>query len=96
VLTAALAARRGGRVPDSVLTMILSTDMSNPIALSVILLIAPWLLLNVVVVVVPLVLLGHAAAHHRPTGAPASLAFSLTLFVAVVLFAVARRPTASN
>jgi hypothetical protein len=96
VLSAALAARRGGRVPDSVMTMILSTDMSNPIALSVILLIAPWLLLNVVVVAVPLVLLGHAAAHHRPTGGPASLAFSITLFVAVVLLSVARRPTASN
>jgi Family of unknown function (DUF6297) len=91
VLSAALAARRGGRVPDSVLTMILSTDMNNPIALSVILFIAPWLLLNVIVLVIPLLLLGHAAAHHLPTGGPASLAFSLTLFVAVALLAVARR-----
>jgi hypothetical protein len=67
VLAAAHGARRGGRISEDLLTRILTTDPSNPASAAIaVLLVAPWLIGAAVTVGLPIALLGHVAAHHRP------------------------------
>ncbi len=97
VLCVALAARRGGRVGDSVLMRVLSSATMDPMGgVSAIVWLAPWLLLEIVVVALPLLLIGHAAAHHRPVLTAGLWAGVLTVAVAGALLRVARSSRAQQ
>ena len=92
VLCAALAARSGGRIGGSVLLRVLSSGAIDPLGgVSAIVWVAPWLLLEIVVVALPALLLGHAAAHHRGVLAAGLWAGALSVAVAVTLRNVAVR-----
>jgi hypothetical protein len=95
VLCAALAARSGGRIGESVVLRVLTSGTSDPLGgISAVVWVAPWLLLEIVVVALPTLLLGHAAAHHRGVFAAGLWAGAISLCVAVTLRNVAARSRA--
>lgn len=97
VLCAALAARSGGRIGESVLLRVLTSSASDPFGgISAILWVAPWLLLEIAVLALPILLLGHAAAHHRPALIAGLWAGSLSTGVAGFLLQTARRSRAPH
>jgi hypothetical protein len=92
VLAAAHGARRGGRISQELLSRILTTDPSNPAsAVIAVLLTAPWLICTLLTVGVPIALLGHAAAHHRPLLGAGVAAFGIAAATAAALLGSARR-----
>jgi hypothetical protein len=97
VLCAALAARSGGRIGESVLQRVLTSAASDPFGgISAVLWVAPWLLLEIVVVALPILLLGHAAAHHRPVLRAGLWAGSISIAVASFLHTTASRSGAPD
>ncbi len=95
VFCAALAARSGGRIGESVLLRVLTSSASDPFGgISAILWVAPRLLLEIAVLALPILLLGHAAAHHRPVLIAGLWAGSLSIGVASFLLQTARRSRA--
>jgi hypothetical protein len=92
VLCTALATLRGGRIDETILTRIASSDPSNPLGASVaVFWLAPWLIVELAVTGAAMLITGHAVAHHRPVVGPAVLAWSLSGACALVLLARARR-----
>ena len=92
VLCAALAALRGGRIDETILTRMASSDPSNPLGASVaVFWLAPWLLIELAVTGAAMLITGHAVAHHRPVAGPAVLAWTLSGVCALMLLGRARR-----
>jgi hypothetical protein len=91
VLCAALAARSGGRVDENLLGRLLTLDASNPMgATLVVLWLIPWLIAAIAVIGGAVLILGHAAAHHRAVLGPGIVAVGLTAATGAALAAVAR------
>lgn len=92
VLCAALAARRGGRITETVLGRAFATDLSNPIGwLLLAFWLAPWLFINILIAGGPALLLGGAIAHHHGIVASGVIAFVLSTASVIALVAHARR-----
>jgi hypothetical protein len=97
VLAAALAARRGGRIDQDLLTRLLGTDPSNPASGAIaVLMLAPWLILTLVAIGAPVAILGHAVAGHRGVAGAGVAATVIAAGAAVALSAVARRSSADG
>jgi hypothetical protein len=92
VLCTALAARRGGRIDDTLMSAFMSSDPSNPVGIvTVVLFLAPWLLLDIAAIASCALIVGHAAAHTHRTVSAAVLALILSCAVAATLLRTARR-----
>jgi hypothetical protein len=86
VLCAALGARSGGRIGMTVLSRVM-TSASDPFGgITAVLWVAPWLLAELVLVAFPILLVGHAARHHKPVG---SVGLAATIFALGVAYALA-------
>lgn len=92
VLCAALAARRGGRIDDTLMSAFMSSDPSNPVGIVTVgLFLAPWLLLDIAAIASCALIVGHAAAHSQRTVSAAVLALILGAAVVATLLGAARR-----
>ncbi len=92
VLCAALAARRGGRIDDTLMSAFMSSDPSNPVGIvTIVLFLAPWLLLDIAAIAYCALIVGHAAAHTHRTVSATVLAVILSGAVAATLAGAARR-----
>jgi hypothetical protein len=92
VLCAALAARRGGRIDDTLMSAFMSSDPSNPVGIvTIVLFLAPWLLLDIAAIAYCALIVGHAAAHAHRTVSATVLAVILSGAVAATLARAARR-----
>ena len=95
VLCAAQAARRGGRIDESLLARITTTAAADPTGgLTAVIWLMPWLLVCAAVCGAPVLLVGHAVAHHRAVVQTAILALAGSAVAAGWIFGVARRAPA--
>jgi hypothetical protein len=92
VLSAALAARRGGRIDPGLLVRMMGSDPLNPVGATMIVLgLAPWLIVAVLTIGGAALTVGHAAERHHPVLGPGALAFAIAVAAATALLRVARR-----
>jgi len=91
VLSAALSARRGGRVDEKLLGRLLSLDPNNPGGAAVLVLwLIPWLLATTIIVGGALLVIGTAVAHHRAVAPAGAVALGVAGTACAVLAGMAR------
>lgn len=91
VLSAALAARRGGRIDAGLLVRMMGSDPMNPVGATMVILgLAPWLIVAVLTIGGDALIVGHAAKQHHAVLGPGALAFAIAVAAATVLLRRAR------